>query len=469
MYLTQVNSKKIGLAISSILLIGCAFLYYLSSFNWQISSDDAFNLSRGFERFSVLEFRPHFPGYPGLIAGIHLLALLFNSTSSEYAVINFSILSALLIPIVLAWLCYHFTNSLFTAITLALLAYSSPLLAGLALSGLSDTPALVFLLLALACALRQQLLLAALAIAIMLSIRPAYLILALAFIPFIFTQTYSLRIACLKTLLPIIFVGAACLIFILSKDGFAYFSEGLRFTQGHLDIWGNTYTKLDRGAQLDIVYQWLEQLADKIGLFTLTSLLAAMALSLIDKKVPIKIASFIASSYFIVMLFTQNPDNLRHFAPVFFLGIMLLIVQLNKVLSLHFLLPLIVLVFYMSYLPYWHNIMKMAPTSSALVKQAPVNQAIEYLEPEQITSKKLILGTNYSMNLISAQLMHFSVYDLYYPSNLRTLDQAAKDHHVWRLSGSRLLENEHQLERIFSARFPTEQDLYLYKFSNHSY
>jgi len=468
-YLTQVNSKKIGLAISSILLIGCAFLYYLSSFNWQISSDDALNFSRGFERFSVLEFRPHFPGYPGLIAGIHLLAALFNSSSSEQAVLNFSIVSALLIPLVLAWLCYHFTNSLFTAVTLAILAYSSPLLAGLALSGLSDTPALVCLLLALVCALRQQLLLAAFAIAIMLSIRPAYLVLALAFIPFLFIQNYSLRAACLKTLLPIIVVGAACLIFILSKDGFAYFSEGLRFTQGHFDVWGNTYTKLNHGAQLNIVYQWIEQLADKIGLFVLCSLLTAIVLSFFDKKAPIKIVSFIASSYFLVMLFTQNPDNFRHFAPVFFLGILLLIVQLNKVLSLHFLLPLMVLVFYMSYLPYWHNFVKMAPTSPALVKQAPVNQAIAYLESEQITSKKLILGTNYSMNLISAQLMNFSVYDLYYPSNLRELDQAARDHHVWRLSGIRLQENEHQLERIFPARFPTEQDLYLYKFSNHSY
>ena len=50
-----------------LLLLHLAWLGWLLAFPVALDSDDALNFSHGVTRFSVLEFAPHFPGYPAFI------------------------------------------------------------------------------------------------------------------------------------------------------------------------------------------------------------------------------------------------------------------------------------------------------------------------------------------------------------------------------------------------------------------
>ena len=48
-------------------LLQLAWLGWLLTFPVALDSDDALNFAHGVVRFSVLEFSPHFPGYPAFI------------------------------------------------------------------------------------------------------------------------------------------------------------------------------------------------------------------------------------------------------------------------------------------------------------------------------------------------------------------------------------------------------------------
>ena len=48
-------------------LLQLAWLGWLLAFPVALDSDDALNFAHGVVRFSVLEFSPHFPGYPAFI------------------------------------------------------------------------------------------------------------------------------------------------------------------------------------------------------------------------------------------------------------------------------------------------------------------------------------------------------------------------------------------------------------------
>ncbi len=135
---TQIqNMLCLGFMLAAI----CVCFYYLSYFSWQISSDDAFNFARAVERFSVLEFRPHFPGYPALIAAVHLFAIFTDD--SVTALISYNVFSAGILSFASAYLLYQLTDKVSFAALLIVFMVLNPLLLGLVLSGLSDTPALI--------------------------------------------------------------------------------------------------------------------------------------------------------------------------------------------------------------------------------------------------------------------------------------------------------------------------------------
>ena len=105
--------------------------------------------------------------------------------------------------------------------------------------------------------------------------------------------------------------------------GVAYFEEGLRFTQGHFQIWGNTVA-----SELPVWQQWLRTLTELYGwpvvaLFTL-SLLAGLLLQ------RTRLLSAIIVVYLSWILLAQNPDNLRHFAPALLLWLTVLTYQLQQ-------------------------------------------------------------------------------------------------------------------------------------------
>ena len=50
-----------------LILLQGVWLCWLLAFPVALDSDDALNFAHGVTRFSVLEFSPHFPGYPAFI------------------------------------------------------------------------------------------------------------------------------------------------------------------------------------------------------------------------------------------------------------------------------------------------------------------------------------------------------------------------------------------------------------------
>ena len=423
------------------------FFYNLNFFNWQINSDDAFNFIRAIERFSVLEFRPHFPGYPAFIAVIHLFSLFYElSLNALIAYTSFSVLSIALIS---AYIVYLHTKNL----AMMLLCFSclilSPLLLGLSLSGLSDAPALMLLCLALLFSYQGRAFCMGGAVALMLATRPSYLPLAvslLLFLPLFENKKKALLVASV----PILVVALLSLFFLMSKDGVAYFSEGIRFTQGHFLIWGNTSAE-----QQSSVWAWSSHIIKLMGGLGVFLLIATLLLSLFDKAYFIKALAILTVIYLIYILVAQNPDNIRHFSPVYCLFLVLFFTQLHKVYykSLGGLLVVLILQPYLSFYQaqYQHN----------NAKNDPTNQAINYLQEVASSSsnKPMLLATNYNVHWVKEQLKSVAVLDSYYPSSEITI----KNSFAWRLSGSALNSSDYMLIKTFNKRLPTERTLYLYR------
>ena len=78
--------------------------------------------------------------------------------------------------------------------------------------------------------------LAGLLLGLLLALRPSYFVLALLPLWLGLAQKGT-RV---RFVLPIALVGLTSLLFVWQADGWAYFSEGRRFTDGHFTLWGNT-------------------------------------------------------------------------------------------------------------------------------------------------------------------------------------------------------------------------------------
>ena len=203
-----------------------------------------------------------------------------------------------------------------------------PLTPTLALSGLSDGPALAAWLGALLalCASSsvssrlssRRLALAGLLVGLLLALRPSYFVLAL--LPL--WQGWQHRGLRLAFLAPIALVGLACLLFVWQADGWAYFAEGRRFTDGHFSLWGNTAAA--HGSRL---LSWGQTLNTQLG--PLWPLLMGLLLwPLWSKAKPVHLDRSWPLGWLALLLWTllgQNPDNPRHLAPLVYLGLILLV------------------------------------------------------------------------------------------------------------------------------------------------
>ncbi|MGR5127425.1 hypothetical protein [Photobacterium swingsii] len=453
--------------------------HWIGQFPLQLTSDDALNFARGVERFSVLEFRPHFPGYPAFIGFARFAALWVEPNT---AAIWVSLLSAMLIPLAVARLIHLCSLSLVAATLGGVLALTQPLLASMALSGLSDASAILLLLVALAAAIQKQYWRVGLWLGLMLATRPSYVVLAFAVAAVPWWQglhrqlgLVGLTKAFLKACCSLVLVGGVSLTFIWAHDGAAYISEGIRFTQGHFAIWGNTVEGNDT-----TLWQWVIALRNGFGgallLASLLSLSVAIVIAIASIK-PIwlkrsrldalsspELAALatVASLYWVWISVGQNPDNLRHWAPVLFLVLVVMPVQTARLVQGRPVLFVVVLGLISYYCGC--NIDAMVPSfkQDLIQRQAPIQQAIQWIRT-QPTIK--VVGTNYSVNLLRSQLQGRAVYDMYYPSSERALREQAyqNPNSAWRISGTQLPGLK--LEAQFAPRFIGERGLFLYQIS----
>ena len=160
-----------------LILLQLVWLGWLLAFPVALDSDDALNFAHGVVRFSVLEFSPHFPGYPAFI----WLARLINLAVDEpaRAVQWASLLGSCLLAPLAASLAVRLWQRPSLLAPVWLLVLALPLTPTLALSGLSDGPALAAWLGALLGLQQRKITLAGLLLGLMLALRPSYFVLAL--------------------------------------------------------------------------------------------------------------------------------------------------------------------------------------------------------------------------------------------------------------------------------------------------
>ncbi len=301
-----------------LILLQLAWLGWLLTFPVALDSDDALNFAHGVVRFSVLEFSPHFPGYPAFI----WLARLINLAVDEpaRAVQWASLLGSSLLAPLAAFLAARLWQRPSLLAPVWLLVLALPLTPTLALSGLSDGPALAAWLAALLALLHRKAALAGLLLGFMLALRPSYFVLALLPLWLGMAQ----QGARVRFVLPIALVGLACLLFVWQADGWAYFSEGRRFTDGHFTLWGNT-----AAAHGDRLLSWANTFNDQLTPLWPLLMGALLILPLWQRSKDHNPApSVLWPLYWLALLlwtlFGQNPDNPRHLAPITLLGLVLL-------------------------------------------------------------------------------------------------------------------------------------------------
>ncbi|HHP5492307.1 TPA: hypothetical protein ACSCYS_002688 [Aeromonas veronii] len=300
-------------------LLQLAWLGWLLAFPVALDSDDALNFAHGVTRFSVLEFSPHFPGYPAFIWLARLLNLLVDDPAR--AVQWASLLGTALLAPLAALLAMRLWQRPSLLAPVWLLVLTLPLTPTLALSGLSDGSALAAWLGALLTLQQRRIALAGLMLGLMLALRPSYFVLALLPLWLGLAQQGT-RV---RFVLPIVLVGLACLLFVWQADGWAYFSEGRRFTDGHFTLWGNT-----AAAHGDRLLSWASTFNDQLTPLWPLAVGALLVLPLWQrsKNNPTALPPLWTLYWLVLLLWTlfgQNPDNPRHLAPVTLLGIVLLV------------------------------------------------------------------------------------------------------------------------------------------------
>lgn len=299
-------------------LLQLAWLCWLLAFPVALDSDDALNFAHGVVRFSVLEFSPHFPGYPAFIGLARLINLLVDDPAR--AVQWASLLGSSLLAPLAALLAVRLwqRSSLLAPVWLLVLAL--PLTPTLALSGLSDGPALAAWLGALLALQQRKIALAGLLLGLMLALRPSYFVLALLPLWLGMAQKGTH----VRFVLPIALVGLACLLFVWQADGWAYFSEGRRFTDGHFTLWGNT-----AAAHGDRLLSWARTFNEQLTPLWPLLMGALLILPLWQRSkdrnpAPALLWPLYWLALLLWTLFGQNPDNPRHLAPITLLGLVLL-------------------------------------------------------------------------------------------------------------------------------------------------
>ncbi|RDE24348.1 hypothetical protein DV711_01795 [Motiliproteus coralliicola] len=413
-----------------------------------LGHDDALFFARGIERFSVLEFSPHFPGYPGLILLGRLVQPLCDSPVE--ALLLVSRLSVLLLPLVAAALVYRLRGNVSLALVGGLLCALQPLLLGLGAIGLSDGPGLLALMTTLLCWLHQRDRLAGLLLALTLCIRPGYAPLLIG--PLLWLWFYR-RGAIQLLLLPLFGIAAAALGFVYWHDGNAYFAEGLRFIQGHFQIWGNTALNdrsnswIDAGIRLFQPSPWLP-------LYWPLLLGAALPWCWRQRRQPsgLLIATLLAALAWTLPF--QNPDNLRHLAAPVVLSLLLLCLWTGDLKPRPRQITLALLFCASALLSLQQiTLVPMLP---------PAQQAITQLQQQPLSEPSTpLLSSNRAVNLLRQQLPKFAVNDSFLPgSSDRVLARGGM-----RLSATAPETggvSGYQLISTFPARFPAETSLYLF-------
>lgn len=471
----QLNKPWYSDLIIAISLIACIAGYFnlLNYYSFDISSDDALYFQRALNHFSVLEFSPHFPGYPGFVWLERLVHAISQHPNSNVLVSYFS---AIALTFSVFIYCSHRMHTKSFALFAVLLFLLQGNIAELAFNGLSDASALWFFSLYLlftrfdsprlqnpkftasatftttCSAIISGLLLAA-----CLATRPSYLplvvstmVLALCY-PDKSQSSYK-RLG--WQMISITFIGLICALYVFMQDGWAYLEEGQRFTQGHFTIWGNTTSTTD-----PLLNQWLTTLTNTYSTFGLILLTSILVTGLYITKT--RGLSILACCWLAWIIRGQNPENIRHLAVMSLLLPIISAQLLEYFYHTRRLRPLLILFTGVLLITLGSHSIKQFTAQ----KNAPVLQASQFFNT---IDKQQIIISNYNIDNLRHNLPQHVVLDRHYQNSS---NYQAQQQSYWRLSSNKIdtnpLDNE-DLVAQFKGRFLGERSLYLYYFDpNH--
>ena len=439
----------VGWSLALVAYAGAAL--WVAAHEPALSSDDALFLARGLTRFSVLDFSPQFPGYPGVVAMGRLILPLAGDPLRALAFVTG--LLALALPPLAALVAKRAGAGEGAALAAFAVTLAGPLMPDLALSLLSDGAGIFFLLVFLALLPRRgeeartaSALLAGMALGWAAACRPSDAPMlagaalgALVMVPRLFGP---LLVGGLVVVLPIATV-------IWALEGPLYLEEGLRFVTGHALIWGNTaFAEVARHGG------WLDALGATPGGLALAALFLAGAGHTLRQRRGAAPALMAASAAFIAhagwVAAFQNPDHLRHLAPLAVLGGLLLATAWAGTGHRLAWLPVGLCLA----LEGWALIGTVAPLPG---RASPLASAIDLLAKEPPGAA---VATNDGVFLLRAKLPGLRVYDMHYPADAR-LGLATAAGPAFRLTGTPLPGRS--ASAVFPARFAGETTLFLYR------
>lgn len=394
-------------------------------------SDDALFLVRGLSRFSVLEFRPQFPGYPGMIAMGR--AVMPVTASPEAALALLSALIALAIPPVAALAAIRVAGR-WAALAAFVGAMVQPLMPDLALSRLTDGAGLLFTLAALA--LLPRAFWAGVALGWAAACRPSDAVLILS----VAAGALAARPALARGLtlgFGVVILPTAAFLLIAEP---LYIREGLRFIAGHATIWGNTpFSDAPRPEG------WGEAIATIPGGAPLLIVLTLAALPALGPgPVARRAAAFGFVGHALWTWAFQNPESLRHLSPLLVLGPVILAMHVTNPAARAGIGAAVLL-----------GAMSLAATLTPDPRGPAPLQAIA----ERFHGTGAVLSTNEGVSLLRAALPATRVFDQHYAGDAALGLRLAKGP-AYRISYTTLPGRA--LRHVFRRRFVGEHTLYLY-------
>lgn len=419
----------------------------------QIGSDDALFFLRGLTRFSVLDLSPQFPGYPGFIASGR--AVMAGGLDPIHALSAVCAAAALTLPFAGAAIAARNAPSSGGAGLMAfVLLLCQPLGPDLALNLLSDGTGLAVLMIALALlparsGAGQAFWLAGLAGLVAggaLACRPTYLVMIAA----AGVAAFSARPA---RLWPLLVTGLALslgtLVVMIIQEPL-YFAEGRRFLLGHAQIWGNTALSPDPHGSW-----WVSLSRHPIPAFGVTAGgLATLSLALrwhhLGAAPRALVAGFWAHALWIALF--QNPDNLRHLAPLGVLGLVAVAIRAGQARVGRVAFALVLCAELAGL------VLRVNPDPWALAPLAAATQRLEQLE--RTAKLPPVLITNAGVHTLRARLP-MRIYDAHYTADAG-LGACLARGQTWRLSLTPPATEDDPQYR-FPGRFPAERDLHLYR------
>lgn len=300
------------------------YAIFILNYEPSFYNDDSVFLTRGIDNFSVIDFSPHFPGYAVIVILGKFINIFIND--SKYSFFLLSSLCAVFLPLLMFFYVKNLTDEK-KAFLVFLISLSSVYLMNLSLSMLSDSVGLFFFFLSLHMYALKKNRLTGFIASLALFSRPSYLIFfVIGFLYIYFTNKNSLK----EILIYFLFGTFLFLSYTFFYNGYLYIEEAIRFTQGHFELWGV-------GQNSDI--KWIDNI---LRLENTPYLLLIFSIFSLKKEYIFLWILFL--SYFIWMIFAQNPDNIRHMIPLIFLANIIIVLSIkNKILIL---VPFLIINFY---------------------------------------------------------------------------------------------------------------------------